>query len=330
MLTWLLRNVNAGPDFVEHIDEARLIVHQPWTLGVGMAVLVPVAAFLLWWQWQRLRSAPPYLRLLLSFTRIAVLALMVVVLAGPFLKLDHKSEKKPIVALLFDQSQSMRLPAGPFESDGETRQIANAAGYRTADGQIDAQAPQGAQPHQPAQARPDRRRSQHRRCSTRWRRSSTCSSTPSRATSSDSASTRPNQVPRAAQPRRAGHADRRRRFSMCSTRPRAGRSRASSCSATARTPAAARPPRPPRPLAPQRGPIFAVPVGTSNRLQDVAIVDVFTTGLVSVGDTARVAVTIESQGFDKRPVKVELRDGDKVLDTQGPDPPRHASSSRSS
>ena len=54
-----------------------------------------------------------------------------------------------------------------------------------------------------------------------------------------------------------------------------------------------------------------MPAGTSTRLRDVAIVDVFTTGLISVGDTARVAVTVESQGFDKRPVKVQLREGDK-------------------
>jgi hypothetical protein len=45
-------------------------------------------------------------------------------------------------------------------------------------------------------------------------------------------------------------------------------------------------------------------------------VDVFTSGLVSVGDMARVAVTLESQGFDKRPVKVELKEGDKVLDSK--------------
>jgi hypothetical protein len=60
-------------------------------------------------------------------------------------------------------------------------------------------------------------------------------------------------------------------------------------------------------------PVFGVPVGTKARLKDVAIVDVFTSGLVAAGDTVRVAVTVESQGFDARPVKVELRDGERVL-----------------
>src|SRR5262249_35501898 len=52
------------------------------------------------------------------------------------------------------------------------------------------------------------------------------------------------------------------------------------------------------------------------RLQDVAIVDVFATSLVTVEDTARVAVTVESHGFEKRPVKVELRDGELLLDSK--------------
>jgi hypothetical protein len=62
--------------------------------------------------------------------------------------------------------------------------------------------------------------------------------------------------------------------------------------------------------------LITVPVGTTTRLQDVAIADVFTTGLVAKGDTARVSVTVESQGFDRRTTKVLLKDGDKVLDSK--------------
>src|SRR5262249_46497000 len=70
-------------------------------------------------------------------------------------------------------------------------------------------------------------------------------------------------------------------------------------------------------------PIFTVPVGSSRRVKDIAIVDVFSTELLSVGDIGRVSVTIESHGFDPppppaaaKPVKVELKEGDKVLDTK--------------
>jgi hypothetical protein len=64
-------------------------------------------------------------------------------------------------------------------------------------------------------------------------------------------------------------------------------------------------------------PVFTVPPGSPRRLSDVAITDVFATGLVSVGDTARVAVTLEaSPDFERRPTKVELLDGDRVLDSK--------------
>src|SRR5205085_2627051 len=63
-------------------------------------------------------------------------------------------------------------------------------------------------------------------------------------------------------------------------------------------------------------PIIAVQTGVARRLKDIAIVDVSTSNLVSVGDTVRVAITLESQGFDKRPVKVQLKEGDKLLDAK--------------
>ena len=63
-------------------------------------------------------------------------------------------------------------------------------------------------------------------------------------------------------------------------------------------------------------PIFVVPAGSSNVVRDVAVLDVFTAGLVSAGDVARVSATIGSQGFDGKAVKVELREGETVLDTK--------------
>ncbi|MEO8495886.1 MAG: hypothetical protein ABI614_12495, partial [Planctomycetota bacterium] len=62
--------------------------------------------------------------------------------------------------------------------------------------------------------------------------------------------------------------------------------------------------------------IFAAPLGAVERLPDVSIVDVYTSGLVAIGDTVSVHVTIESHGFDGRPITVELKDGDQVLATQ--------------
>ncbi|MGL5096105.1 MAG: hypothetical protein ACRDD1_10980, partial [Planctomycetia bacterium] len=71
-----------------------------------------------------------------------------------------------------------------------------------------------------------------------------------------------------------------------------------------------------RAAADRQTPVFTVPAGAAVKLRDVAIVDAFTSGLVSVGDSVRVAVTLESQGYDGRLVKVELREGDRLLDVR--------------
>ncbi len=62
-------------------------------------------------------------------------------------------------------------------------------------------------------------------------------------------------------------------------------------------------------------PVFPVTLGGSVRMKDVAIVDVFAPNIVSVGDTVKVAVTIESSGFDGRATKVDLKT-DSVIDSK--------------
>ena len=73
-------------------------------------------------------------------------------------------------------------------------------------------------------------------------------------------------------------------------------------------------PAPRRTKPPKPAPIFAVPAGSAARLQDIAITDVFTSGLVAVGDTARVTVTVESQGFEGKAANLQLLDGETMLD----------------
>ena len=60
-------------------------------------------------------------------------------------------------------------------------------------------------------------------------------------------------------------------------------------------------------------PVFVIPPGKAPRLKDIAIVDVFTSGLASLGDTVQVTVALESQGFDGRKVTVELADGESGI-----------------
>src|SRR5205085_1348908 len=72
----------------------------------------------------------------LTACRVFILALLVVVLAGPFVKLETARENKPVSALVFDRSQSMDLNAGPY-ADNDARRIAEATGMRQSDGPLD-------------------------------------------------------------------------------------------------------------------------------------------------------------------------------------------------
>jgi hypothetical protein len=316
MLAWLLKILGIGDEFLDHIGEVQLTAQRPAVLWIGLLLLIPVGIFIYRRQRQNLATVPPTLRLALSVTRILVLALLVLVLAGPYLKLEHQSEKKPIVAFLFDQSQSMLLPAGPFDNETETKRVATAAGYRVADGRVDAETRKAlnrisraklAQSVVQANSKPlleSLAKKYDLRYYTFARESAPLGVNP----------THP-EFPEPPNP--GGPATQIGDAVAHVLEEAAGRHVAGILLFTdgqntgGRSPSEAA-----HAAAAAEAPIFAVPPGTSAPLQDVAIVDVFTSGLVSVGDTARVAVTLESQGFDKRPIKVELREGDKLLDTK--------------
>lgn len=63
-------------------------------------------------------------------------------------------------------------------------------------------------------------------------------------------------------------------------------------------------------------PIIALPVGSIARFKDVSVVDVSTSGEVSLGDTARIGAVIESQGYDGEAATVQLMEGDRVVQTR--------------
>ena len=56
--------------------------------------------------------------------------------------------------------------------------------------------------------------------------------------------------------------------------------------------------------------------GSGAKSKDVSIVDLSTAGQVTLGDTARVGVVIESTGYEGKTVKLELFDGTALLDTK--------------
>src|SRR5262249_17831057 len=80
-------------------------------LGLPFVAVASVAIFVL--QRRNLRSSPRSLVAALTACRVFILALLVAVLAGPFVRLETARETRPVFALVFDRSQSMNLAAGP-------------------------------------------------------------------------------------------------------------------------------------------------------------------------------------------------------------------------
>jgi hypothetical protein len=127
LLVWLARSCGVGHELAARIDRVEWHWARPDLLIIGLLLLVPAG----WWIARRHRERMPWLsprqRHALSACRIAVLALLVFVLAGPSLRLDERVEEKPVVAVIVDTSDSMQLPVGRLPAatiDG----VATAAG----------------------------------------------------------------------------------------------------------------------------------------------------------------------------------------------------------
>src|SRR5262245_37030377 len=136
MFNWLLRQANVSDVFLEHRGELTYHVQYPLAVAVGLPLVLLVGVGIYVLQRRNLKSSPRSLVLALTACRTFILALLVAVMAGPFDQLETARENRPVLALVFDSSQSMDLNAGPF-SDGDARRIAQATGIRVSDGPLD-------------------------------------------------------------------------------------------------------------------------------------------------------------------------------------------------
>ena len=349
MFERFLQLLGIHEDVLKHLDRAELVFQRAEVLWMGAILLLPLAWMVYRRQKLNLHTVPKWLLGTLCVTRVSILALLFLVLSGPYLRIDHKFERKPIVAFLFDNSQSMRLPAGPFETDEQFAEVARATGDVKNESRPEKPTTESNDPTKAAPQSSD----------------AAGSSDPTRAPVVVDAETRLklNRLRRAELSQTAVRvaSDKLLKpltdkfdvrfmafardvepfvFDPTKTEPQlpdvnsgpsswlgsivqhvvdeaAGQKIAGLVMFSDGQNTGGRSPSESARAAAQVGaPIFPVAIGSPKRLQDVSIVDLYTTGQVSIGDTVRVAVTLESHGFDKRLVKVELKDGDTVLNTK--------------
>jgi len=323
---WIARFLGVGHDLASRIDRVEWHWARPDLLVAGLVLLVPAG----WWIVRRHRERMPWLsrraRRALDICRIAMLALLVVVMAGPALRLEERIQEKPVVALVVDTSDSMGLPVGPLPSEAIAA-VATAAGIEPPPAADDAG----------TAALADRIAALSRAELVREVLASQAETTlrqlddgfelrryevarrPRRVRGPDAASggAPPGQPPPAGVP--AAHeafdtslgAAVEMAMDDASGRRLAGIVLVSDGRSTAgidpleavRRAADASGGEP-------RAPVFAVPVGSPAPPVDVAVAAVLAAPVVALGDSVAVGVAVESAGMAGRGVTVELRDAD--------------------
>jgi hypothetical protein len=317
MIEALLRSIGVTDEISSHLEHVTPDIQRPAWLWLGLGLLVPIAWFIYRRQRQNLATVPPSLRAALTVTRVLILLLLVLTLSGPYLKLDMKIDKKPIVALVFDQSQSMGLPAGPFETDADVLAAAEAAGYQVTDGKVDAATRKAL--NEKTRARFVQEAVEHR--SQEW--------LDPLAEKYDvrlyAVGERVSQVPVNGAPVKLPE--------LTSQSPEthlgdglaqvldeaAGRQIASIVVFSDGQNTGGRSPAEMALAAREAGaPLFAVPAGSAAPVRDIGIVDVFAPDSVKTEDTVKIAATLEVQGYPEQAVKVVLlEDGkDEPLDSK--------------
>lgn len=276
---------------LEHLDQAELAFQRPAMLWFGMLLLIPAAYFI--YRRQQDLDVPRRLRIALNVGRVLVLLIIILILSGPYLRLDLTVAKKPILAVLMDRSESMHLPAeNPAEiqnvsEDSATTSRIEIAQQALRDGEFplddlsdDYEVRFYNFARDVSLTTPDDDEAD--------------SKTAAQGSGSFIGEAVKQVVDESAGNKIAG-------LLVLTDGQNTGGSSVAEAARSAGESGAA---------------VFAVPVGSSQPLGDVAILDVETSALVTVEDTVRVNVTVESTDFDGEPVHVELKDGEKLLDRQ--------------
>lgn len=298
-------------ELIEHWEHVRLSVRSPFWLVVAI-IVVPISAWLIHRRHAlSLKSLSPRTRFMLTALRTTILAAMFGILIEPELVLDHQFQQQPLLAIVVDESASMDLPVGAYP------QTASNQAFREKMQQIAAANPSTWE--------------QSKRRELAWEAVRSWLASPAAPASSQwdvrVMALRDTLVPLEQPPEAANLDEPNEDSTIEETRlgdalakwveQSAGQDIAGIVLVTDGQNTSGRTLLQGA-LAARRAqaPIFAVPAGSPMRVTDIALLETHAPNVVSTGDTARVAVTLQSGGFDGRTIEVSLREGDKVIETK--------------
>ncbi|MFW6059178.1 MAG: hypothetical protein ACODAQ_03300 [Phycisphaeraceae bacterium] len=315
MLTWLLKWIGVSDTVAQRVSEAQWLWARPAVLWVGVVLLVPAAVFIA----RRHKRALPYVsapaRGVLTCCRVGVLAVLVFVVAQPYLRLSETVTRKPIVAVLLDESASMDLPAGAFEGE-DAQALAMTAGLverREADEPEELTAEQRKTLNNLTRAELAQRvlghhegtllaelRERFELRTYRFARAVQQAALVDAMERADGAARDDTAIGDALRTATAETAGRTLAGIVLLTD---GRNTAGPAVGEVMRGGA-------------DAPVWAVPVGSGEAMADISLVDVLAPRQVARGDTAAIVATVRSHGFAGREVQVTLRERGQTLDEQ--------------
>jgi hypothetical protein len=331
MLESFLTSIGVSADVLSHLGEARLVASRPGVFWIGLALL-PLVVWFLWKRHAWVSDTSPRLRLWLTVTRSVCYLLLWLILSAPTLRIDLVKERRPIVEILVDRSKSMGLPVGRFEDAEANPARLKAAGILkdkepvspAAESQLYGMSRAELVKRVLEQSEPEFLAPLRKKFDVRlaWVDDDLKPFDRGRAETKPSSSAEPATAAEVIldalnHPKAPADGDGTRLGDAVAKvlDEAAGSKVAGMILFSDGRNTAGRPPLDAATAAASAvAPVYTVPIGSTSRSPDVSVVELFTAGTVFAGDNARVAVTIESTGFEGRTVPVELLDGDQVVD----------------
>lgn len=298
-MIWLLHLMGLSQAASDTVVEVQWRWHQPAYLWIGAVLAGPLAWFIASRQKKNQSHIESAARHVMVVCRVGFMLLLMVVLAGPYLLLREDLAKKPVLVMLIDESQSMSLPAEP--ASASTNKPAPITRAELLQRTLESN-----------RATLDALERAYELRGFRFARTL-------RAVDSKSLAASANKLAAAEAAQSAIGSAIEDAVGPIGEKPLAaillltdGQTNAGPNPAnivarlqTART-------------QDRRGgaPVLAFAAGSKSPLPDVALVDVFSPGRITLGDTASFIVTLTSSAVPDKPINLTLRNGDIILDRQ--------------